>query len=148
LRFDPGVHIIRNGDLDIAANNLITGTGVTIILQNAELKWTGGNEYCLLGSAFPIPLLIYQDPFDPAGNVEHKIAGNSGAGLGGILDFGWQDITINGTAQIGPGCPAAVCTAFIARQIRTVGTVDLTLNSACGGELPEIVVGYPLRLVK
>ncbi len=85
---------------------------------------------------------------DPAGNVTHKMAGNSGEGLGGILDFGWQDVNIVGTAQIGPGCAQTNCAAFIARRLRTVGTTDIVLNSECGGELPEIVVGYPLRLVK
>jgi Flp pilus assembly protein TadG len=149
LTFAPGVHVIRNGALDIKANNQISGTGVTIILQNATIDWAGGNDYCLRGSAFPdVPLLIYQDPFDAAGNKTHKIAGNSGAGLGGILDFGWQDIDIKGTAQVGGGCPQTTCTAFIARRINTVGTTDLVLNSECGGALAEIELGYPLRLVK
>ena len=101
-----------------------------------------------MGSAFPnIPLLMYQDPFDPRGNKVHKIAGNTGAGLGGILDFGWQDVDIHGTAAIGPGCPTAVCTAWISRRLWNTGTVDLTLNSDCGGLLPEVQVGFPLRLV-
>ena len=149
LTFASGVHVIRDGTLDIKANNFINGNGVTIILQNARIDWAGGNDYCLTAGAFPdVPLLVYQDPFDPAGNVTHKMAGNSGEGLGGILDFGWQDVNIVGTAQIGPGCPQTNCAAFIARRLRTVGTTDIVLNSECGGALPEIVVGYPLRLVK
>jgi Flp pilus assembly protein TadG len=149
LTFESGVHVIRDGTLDIKANNVISGSGVTIILQNARIDWAGGNEYCLTAGAFPsIPLLLYQDPSDSPGNVTHKLAGNSGAGLGGILDFGWQDVNIVGTAQIGPACAQTNCAAFIARRLRTVGTTDIVLNSECGGELPEIVVGYPLRLVK
>jgi len=148
LTFESGVHVIRDGTLDIKANNMISGHGVTIILQNARIDWAGGNEYCLTAGAFPnIPLLIYQDPFDAPGNVTHKLAGNSGAGLGGILDFGWQDIDFKGTAQVGPACSQINCAAFIARRAQTVGTTDIVLQSNCGGELPEIVVGYPLRLV-
>jgi len=85
---NPGTYCV-NGDFTLNANQKLTGTGVTIVINTGTLKWNGSSEVNLSAptSGDYQGLLIYAPPSNSyaSGNNEINIDGSGNAKISGTV---------------------------------------------------------------
>jgi Flp pilus assembly protein TadG len=108
ISFQPGVYILRNGPLKAAGTATLNGTGVgfyltgtgTVVQLAKDDLTLSGNVTVNLSAPTSGPLAgiaFYEDHSAPTGDVNSTINGNTSVNIDGVLYFGNQDLTINGT---------------------------------------------------
>lgn len=144
-----GIYVIDGGDLDVNAQDSLTGSGVMFVLKNgAGIKINGGASIQLTGmsegqlisagvaaddAAEMAGMLIFEDRTS-SGNSQNKINGNSGLSLSGIIYLPSSPISLLGTMQ-----GVSRCLSIAADEIEIGGTADLA-NLCPAGVDPDPVV--------
>lgn len=107
----PGVYCINNGDFDINSNSNITGTGVTIIVNDGSLHWNGGAEIKLSApkSGDTKGLLIY---FPPDNHNDVDMNGNNNSKITGTVLAQNSDCFFAGTGQIQKQVLQFICSTW------------------------------------
>jgi hypothetical protein len=130
-----GVYVLQTGGIDLKANSVVTGTGVTIVLLDpAGGLQMGGNSTLRLAAPEQGAwrgIAIAQGP-DATGAT--RLGGGSQMDLKGILYLPGQTLEMTGSARIGG---AAGPRAVVARQLRMQGNPDLKLAAG------EALAGRP-----
>jgi Flp pilus assembly protein TadG len=132
-----GVYVIDGGELDLAANYDVTGSGVLFVLKNgARMKFGGngnGNKITLTpmtaaqltGAGYASQanelegILVFEQRNDPNGtqyNPQHKLNGNSQSLIEGLMYLPAGDMEVLGTADV-----ASRCLQISARRIAISG---------------------------
>ncbi|HEY8380610.1 MAG TPA: pilus assembly protein TadG-related protein [Microvirga sp.] len=129
--FEPGLYIIKDGDLKLNAQNSLTGKGVTFYLMgNTGFDINGGAKFEL--SAMDTgPYAGLAVVYDRNATVKqpNKLNGNSTTILVGGIYSPNQDLVLNGTGGFGQGSPympIIVSTVKISGNNTTTVEVDHT----------------------
>lgn len=96
----PGTYCV-DGDFRLNAGDILTGTGVTIVMQTGEIHWNGGAEINLSAptSGDLAGLLIYA----PMSNTNTmRFNGNAGTLLTGTIFMPAAPLVYNGTGNVNP----------------------------------------------
>jgi Flp pilus assembly protein TadG len=141
IEFEPGVYIIRGGDLRINAGAEVTGRGVTFVLEDGVGMHVSGNASLDLSAPTIGPtagILFFQDRVSGADGIE--LNGGADHRLFGALYFPRGDVRVNGNADLGYGA----CTQIIANKIEFRGGARLSLSGCAGsgiqfGSRPRLV---------
>ncbi len=112
-----GVHCV-NGNFRLNGNDVLTGTGVTIVMESGEVHLNGNGELNLSAptSGATKGLLLYM-PMSNSNTI--KINGNSQQTLRGTIFAPASNITMLGTADTG-----AFQTQVVGYQVKFSGTFD------------------------
>ncbi len=116
----PGIYCLT-GDLHISAHTNLTGTGVTIVLLNGGLHWTGRGTVNISApdSGPTAGLLIYA----PLGNTSNiTINGHSESSYVGSVLAPSANCKINGTSN-----NAAINSQLVCYTIEWIGTSDTVI---------------------
>ena len=120
--FEAGIHHFIGEDADpmkYKDNGGIVQSeapGVTFLLTNTEMNLGGGQTMDLQANSVDgHGFLFYQNPADPAQNVEHTLHGNVDSGMVGIQYFGHQNIIYNGNISAIDTSPGG-CTVIVAER--------------------------------
>ena len=152
LTLEPGLHVFRDGELNIQASGTVQGAGVTILLtglSTARLETLAGANLILSPptSGYFAGITIAHDPASVP--VKNNIMRGGGTmDIKGILYFPKQPLTISGNGVIGADEPQF---AIVADTLSLEGNGLLQLRfgsqfSAIG--LPQPEVSEVIRLVK
>lgn len=106
-----GVYCINNGDFDINNNAKLSGTGVTIVVNDGALRWNGSAEIKLSPptSGDTKGLLIYLPP-DNHNDVD--VNGNSNAKITGTILAQNSDCFFAGTGQLQKQTLQFICSTW------------------------------------
>ena len=130
VTLEPGVYILRGGEIKLGGNGSLVGNGVTIFLMEGAEFGSNANEVIVLTppSAGPYAgLTIYQESTNTSPLV---INGTSGSNVEGFLYAPGAAITYAGTADMAAG---GQCLRLVARTIEMTGNSNVA--SDCGGVL-------------
>jgi hypothetical protein len=152
VTLEPGLHVFRDGELNIQAGGTLKGTGVTILLTGTSitrLENLAGANLILSPptSGHFAGLTIAHDP----ASVPLKkdlIRGGGYLNIEGILYFPKQPLTISGSGVIGADTPQF---AIVADTLSLEGNGLLQLRFGAGFKatgLPQPEVSETIRLVK
>lgn len=144
VKLEPGYYIIDGGRLELAAQSVVTGKGVTFFLMNgADLLVRGGATFdispSLDGSWAGFSIVAEH------GNTERAVInGNSNSSLTGI-------VYLPDVAELqysGNGLTGGECIRIIAQEITLIG--NSTFKMDCSAELANKKLNYPgaIRLVR
>ena len=117
----PGVHCL-NGNFVIQANDVLTGTGVTFVVQSGYVKWNGGDLLQLSAptSGSTKGLLVYL----PITNTSSVIFnGNANWNISGTILAPGSDITVNGTQD-----GTAMNSQLIGYTVKLSGNGNTSIN--------------------
>jgi Flp pilus assembly protein TadG len=140
---DPGIYIISNGSLNMAAGNSLTGTGVTIILtsptpasDNGVFSIAGGASLSLSAPTTgpSAGLVLWADKNLP--NKEDKFAGGSAGNTTGAIYLPSHNVKWAGNTNT-----TSQCMQLIAYNV--VFTGSSTFNHNCNGRGTSDPQGAP-----
>ncbi|OHV78008.1 TadE/TadG family type IV pilus assembly protein [Ensifer sp. LCM 4579] len=144
VNLEPGNYIIDGGRLELAAQSVVTGKGVTFFLMNgAELLIRGGATFNIspsLEGAWAGFSVVAEH-----GNTGSAVInGNSRSSLTGI-------VYLPDAAELqysGNGITSGECIRLIAQEITMIG--NATFKMDCSAELADKQLNYPgtIRLVR
>ena len=132
---DPGIYIISNGSLNMAAGNSLTGTGVTIILtsptpasDNGVFSIAGGASLTLTAPTTgpTAGIALWADKNLP--NKEDKFAGGSAGNTVGAIYLPSHDVKWAGNNNTTSGCMQ-----LIAYNVIFTGTSSFNHNCSKAG---------------
>lgn len=133
VTFAPGTYYINGGSLSIAANAVVTGSGVTFILK--DFSGNSGITVDISGSAtvnLTAPtsgtyggILFYQSRTAPS-NGKNTISGNTSSKLEGAVYLPNQQVTFAGTTGMD-----TKCLQIVARTVAFSGAS--TIQNDCSG---------------
>ena len=134
--FTTGVYIINGGDIDINAQNQVTGNGVMFVLKNgAGFRINGGASVNLTAIQASdliargvsstqanklAGMLVFEDRAS-VGNTKNVINGNASTVLNGTIYLSKSNITFQGTASV-----TSQCLMIAAATITITGTANMT----------------------
>ncbi|MBP2238255.1 Flp pilus assembly protein TadG [Sinorhizobium kostiense] len=143
VKLEPGYYIIDGGRLELAAQSVVTGRGVTFFLLNgADLMIRGGATFDIspsLDGEWAGFSIVAEH-----GNTERAVVnGNSNSSLTGI-------VYLPDAAELqfsGNGKTSGECVRLIAQEITLTG--NATFKMDCSAELADNEFNYPgaIRLV-
>ncbi len=126
LNFDPGDYVLDTASLNVAADGIVNGDGVSFyitedsgqgdaitIAANADVTLSAPTDGDMEG------VLFYQDRNSP-NNITHVIAGGATMSLEGIMYFPNQNLLFAGGSEIDP-----VTTIIVADTINFVGNTSI-----------------------
>lgn len=124
--FEPGVYIIKGGDLDISGGGSLTGVHVAFYLTNAgsnfaQLEITGSKTITF---SAPEPgntlagFVFYQDPDAPDSNSGNNLTGTANIQIDGVMYFPSQELNFGGNTTV----ESDICTKIVAKQVILHGT--------------------------
>ena len=128
-----GIYVIDGGELDLAANYNVSGTGVMFVLKNGarmKLGGTGNNNSINLTPPTSGQMALWgYDPelgdmlvFEHRDNhADHQLNGNSTSLIEGVIYLPSGNLTVNGTAEV-----SSQCLKITAYTITVQGTADIT----------------------
>ena len=142
-----GVYVLNGGQFKLNGNHTLTGNGVMFVLKNgASLQITGGSNVSLTpmnatevtaatgltgASAEALAgMLIFEDP-NSSGDTVHKINGNAGLALEGVVYLPNNTISILGNMG-----GVSECLVIAASVIEIGGSANLT-NLCPPGKVPN-----------
>jgi Flp pilus assembly protein TadG len=136
VSLSSGIYIVRNGQLETGNNSTVSGTGVGFWLtgSGSGINISNGNGSTNLNITAPTSgamegIAIYQDQSEPTGTVTEGLAGNSTITFTGVLYFGNQNVTVNGSSED----QGAAFTSMVAYTLTYNGYSTLYLNSNYAG---------------
>lgn len=124
-KLNPGVYCIEGGDFNVNNNAKLSGSGVTIVLYDGELKWNGGAEIILSApsSGNTKGLLIY---LPPGNNSDVDVNGNSNAKLSGTILAQDSNCYFAGSGQLQKQTLQFICSTW---GMNGNGQAELVYNS-------------------
>lgn len=132
VTMSPGIYYINGGNLDISAQAVVRGEGVTIVMTGpngaaGDVKINGGATIDLSApdSGDYAGVLLYRDR--RASNVEVTINGNSASKLRGALYFPSSDVTYAGTSGM-----TIECVQIVGQIVTFTGNAKITNNCPAG----------------
>lgn len=145
---EPGVYIFNNVPLNINAQSVVQGSGVTLILTGSgssysRLTINGGGtlDISAPSSGTYAGVAMFQDR-NANTNGEHIINGGATVNVRGAMYFPAQQLTFRGNAAIAPGC-----LQLIARMISFGGTASVS-NTVCDETGASPIGSQRVRLVR
>ena len=152
MTLEPGLHVFRDGELNVQAGGTLQGSGVTILLTGSSqtrFENMAGANLILTPptSGYFAGLTIAHDPATVP-TKKNIIRGGGTMDIAGILYFPKQPLTISGSGVIGAGTPEFAIVADTL-SLEGNGLLQLTFGTqfkATGIPHPE--VSETIRLVK
>lgn len=137
VRFNPGVYFIDSTRFTVNSGAIITGTDVTFILKGSSpITFNGSASISLkaptsttVGAAYPGVLFWGSS----TSSVSHKINGDAGSLLQGVIYFPKDDVEVIGGSGMNVGC-----SRFVAEKIALSG------NSGFETECGNMLGNYPM----
>ena len=147
----PGNYVIADKDFSVGAGAKLTGSDVTIILTTkngtySEIKFNGSATIDLSApTTGPYAgVLIFQDPNAPvstSSSYTHKINGDAGSKLVGVIHIPNQPVEMSGNATVPNGCMRV-----IAQTVTFTG--NFTLPTQCTDPAYKKIGGVRVSLVE
>lgn len=135
VTLDPGIYIIKRGDLVFNANSVVRGENVTFIMaDDAELTINGGADVQLsapTGGATQ-GMVFMSDGFDDGSAATHKFNGNATTEIDGVVYMPTDDLTVTGNSVI-----SRSCLQFIADTVNVSGNFDLRIGCLPSDRAPR-----------
>ncbi|WP_374472517.1 pilus assembly protein TadG-related protein [Phenylobacterium sp.] len=149
--FEPGLYVVKGGDLVINGDTTVVGEGVTFVLTSdgtaapAKVKINGGSNVTLSapvdGAKAGLPgVLFFQDR--KTGAFDNEINGGANSSFTGALYFPKQTLNFNGNGMTAGGG----CTQLIADKLKFSGSGKLALN--CAGKGTRGFGGASVKLME
>jgi Flp pilus assembly protein TadG len=143
VRLLPGVHVFRDGELNISAQSWLEGEGVTILLagnDSTRIANQAGANLILSAPSSGVfsGIVIAQHPDSKHKTKENTIIGGGYMKIDGIIYFPEQPLKITGNGEIGSDSSQF---AIIADTISVEGNGVLTIKIGAdykGAGLPEL----------
>jgi hypothetical protein len=129
VTLEPGIYVLRGGELSLSGSKSLVGDGVSIVLtrndanEYAAAKITG-NASAHLTAPVSGPMkgfVFFQDRTGPA--EESTFTGSSDSTFDGALYFPSQTLTFHGSTDATSGC-----IQVIADKVRFSGSSDVAFN--------------------
>lgn len=169
--FEPGIYIIKGGELDIGGGYHTTGSDILFILTDgAGIKIVGTSQNggsslinlqgitydTLIHAPYNVDaevaeriagMLVYEDPQSPGNNpsgegLGNKFAGTSDTWISGTIYLPKSTLSLAGTANV-----ANICLTIIANKIKLNGTVNMSDFCGDGFSHEDVVFLGTVRLV-
>ncbi|MFN4114521.1 MAG: pilus assembly protein [Sphingomonadaceae bacterium] len=118
----PGIYVINGGELDLAANYNVTGSGVMFVLKNGARMKLGGNgngnsiritpmsAADFIGTPYEAQaetladILVFEHRDNSVSNPGHIFNGNSNSLIEGLIYLPASNLRVNGTANVSAQC--------------------------------------------
>ncbi|WP_430463486.1 TadE/TadG family type IV pilus assembly protein [Tabrizicola sp.] len=153
VSFEPGVYIIDGGKLEITAQAVLSGSGVSFYLTNgAELDVKGGATINLSGYSGSRNdpyngLLFFSDRVPETKQIEHKFVGNSDTQVNGVMYFPVDKVTFTGTSSGAQSVSS--CLWVISYELLVNGNTEVNLNECTTQNwAPKIEIAQRVRLLE
>lgn len=135
VELDPGIYIIKRGDLVFNANSVVRGENVTFIMaEDAELTINGGAELELTAptSGATQGMAFMSDGFEDGTAATHKFNGNAMTSVDGVVYMPTDDLVVTGSSVV-----SRSCIQFIADTVKVTGNFDLSIGCLPSNRAPR-----------
>jgi Flp pilus assembly protein TadG len=129
VTLNPGVYYVSGGPLNVRANANVTGSGVTIFMENGTSVSMAGNSHVDISaptSGTYSGILFFGDPAATSGAVTFN--GDNSSHLTGDLYFPKQAVSYTGNYSGLNGC-----TQIVADTVQWTGSSTINVNCAAAG---------------
>jgi Flp pilus assembly protein TadG len=129
VHFTPGIYVIKDGELTISGNAIVTGTNVSFFFtgKNSLIKFLDQAEISLSGQeAGPMAGLLFQEDRSNKAGGNHKISSEKVRELTGTIYLPKGDLSIDPNAPI---AEESAYTAIIVQKLKLSEGPELVLNS-------------------
>jgi hypothetical protein len=140
LNFNSGTYVLAGGGMNVSANTVMTGTGVTFYNTTGTGGYAGisinGNSQANLSAPTSGPLagiLFFQDRSIPTSGAASTISGNSSSTFDGAIYFPTTAVTFNGNSS------ADGYSILVANQLSLSG------NASIGSNYTSLANGSPIK---
>jgi len=153
---EPGVYYLQNTTIDMQGNDVLSGTGVTLVFTGTtpgHIELNGNSKLVLtaptdatcgtfggVNSCDYKNMLMIQSTAAALGN-DNLINGNNGMVMDGAVYFPRGKITFSGSSSA-----ATKCAMIVARRVHFSGSTDIQ-NNTTGCTAPTKVKGKVIKLI-